>query len=615
MSKFLQSRPNLNAVLDGSLAIYGATIGASNLTPNFPVRVDPSRRLVATTLAQNDVTGLVADLGSLQSKTQNISGTVTAGNTSFSGVLQSTSAVESNAFTMVQLGSVPAPVPSRGFLWSDTTDQLHYATVGGGDKVVTLGGASYLPLAGGTMTGSINMGGQEVTNSSAFRVSGTNIIIGDSKTSATNTNSTAIGTNCSSTGDRSISIGNSAYSFAQYGIAIGANSGVNAAAGIAIGSFTTSWGGNSTVIGASSTGNAFRANIFGDSLTNTTADSLLIRAAANIRASGTTCDLGTVANPFQTLYLNANIAGPTNSRTADNIVSNAAGSTSGNLTSFSGTTGKVVTDSGIVATNVVTNSGGVVTAGQVATFSGTTGKLITNSTTPILGTPASGTLSNCTGLPISTGVSGLGTNVATMLGSFTSANIKAACTNPNGTGGFLVFSTEPDFTGATQRLQPLKLSKMTQYDVRNITNTTTPTSFLTAASVGSSLYAANTTNDGMVIKIRAFAQLNNWAGGGTLTISLYINGAVTMNLLLPAGTAATSHFLIEFDCTVKPADSIRGQGVLMASGQLPVLGDTGGRTWTKSALNSLDVVATWSVASASNQMNSLSLTIETHYQT
>ena len=36
-------------------------------------------------------------------------------------------------------------------------------------------------------------------------------------------------------------------------------------------------------------------------------------------------------------------------------------------------------------------------------------------TTPVLGTPSSGTLTNCTGLPISTGVSGLGTGVATAL--------------------------------------------------------------------------------------------------------------------------------------------------------------------------------------------------------
>lgn len=35
--------------------------------------------------------------------------------------------------------------------------------------------------------------------------------------------------------------------------------------------------------------------------------------------------------------------------------------------------------------------------------------------TPILGTPQSGTLTSCTGLPISTGVSGLGTGVATAL--------------------------------------------------------------------------------------------------------------------------------------------------------------------------------------------------------
>jgi len=37
-------------------------------------------------------------------------------------------------------------------------------------------------------------------------------------------------------------------------------------------------------------------------------------------------------------------------------------------------------------------------------------------TTPALGTPASGTLTNATGLPVSTGVSGLGANVATALG-------------------------------------------------------------------------------------------------------------------------------------------------------------------------------------------------------
>jgi hypothetical protein len=55
-------------------------------------------------------------------------------------------------------------------------------------------------------------------------------------------------------------------------------------------------------------------------------------------------------------------------------------------------------------------------------------------TTPILGTPTSATLTNATGLPISTGVSGLGTGVATFLGTPTSGNFASAISNETGTG-------------------------------------------------------------------------------------------------------------------------------------------------------------------------------------
>ena len=63
-------------------------------------------------------------------------------------------------------------------------------------------------------------------------------------------------------------------------------------------------------------------------------------------------------------------------------------------------------------------------------------------TTPALGTPSSGTLTNATGLPISTGVSGLGTGVATFLGTPSSANLLAALTDETGTGAN-VFATSP----------------------------------------------------------------------------------------------------------------------------------------------------------------------------
>ena len=64
------------------------------------------------------------------------------------------------------------------------------------------------------------------------------------------------------------------------------------------------------------------------------------------------------------------------------------------------------------------------------------------SATPILGTPTSGTLTNCDGLPISTGVSGLGANVATFLATPSSANLASAITNETGTGA-LVFASSP----------------------------------------------------------------------------------------------------------------------------------------------------------------------------
>ena len=133
--------------------------------------------------------------------------------------------------------------------------------------------------------------------------------------------------------------------------------------------------------------------------------------------------------------------------TSPTLVTPALGTpSSGTLTSCTGlpiSTGVSGLGTG-VATFLATPS----TANFAAAVTGETGTgavvFATSPTlvTPALGTPSSGTLTSCTGLPISTGVSGLGTGVATFLATPSSANAIAAVTDETGTGA-LVFATSP----------------------------------------------------------------------------------------------------------------------------------------------------------------------------